>query len=279
MDMPPPHSAQENKGKIYDTIGGGHWGRTDKAAPDDRFPKGGFDETIEESLKELLAGIGGYEARIVASPVGEWTVHLVLPRQEALASWNGYLSSARTEKSRKEEEMAGYLEQFKALPAIAAHLQLLRKSGPVKEYRRAEKELEGLSKNVADLEARVKELGTYGYWVQEFPSGKYAVYPYPSVMEVTTSYSSGVISSPKLNILFNPQLKGKDMALFHELGLNLGKSIQKEWPWVGVHLGFSKSAMLYTIPLADARAEEAAARKELEKKPAEKKPKGRTTWP
>ncbi len=232
-------------------------------------------ETIEEILKELVGGIEGYETRILASKIEDslyrWTVYLVLPREKALASWDYQLSCARAEKSKREGDMAGYMEQFKAMSAIAANLLLLRKSGPVKDYRRAKKELEELSLNVAELETKVKELGTYGYWVQEFPSGKYAVYPYPSVLEVTASYGSHPPSVPSLTIILNSQLKGFERGLFQTLSLKLGTIVRDEWPRVDVVLNLSDRSLLYTIPLADARAKEAAARKELEKKPAEKK--------
>lgn len=265
-------------------ISGGGGGGGGGAPPDNRFPRPGLRETVEEILKELVGGIKGYETRILASQIEsdryQWTVHIVPPRNQALAIWNDYLSRAREDKSKKEEEMAGYMEQFKAMSSIAAHIHLLRKSGPVKEYRMAEKELEKLSLNVTDLETKVKELGSFGYWVQEFPPhGKYAVYPYPSVLEITTSYSTGMISSPpKIAILLSPQPKDKDLILFHNLSAELGKRVHEEWPWVDVVLGPSDRSLLYTSPLAEARARE-AAKKELEKKPAEKKPKGRTTWP
>lgn len=268
--------------KNYFTSGGGS-SDGGGAPPDNRFPKPGLCETVEEILKELVGDIEGYETRILASQIEsdryQWTVHIVPPSKQALAIWNDYLSRAREEKSKKEEEMAGYMGQFKAMPSITAHIHLLRKSGPVKEYRMAEKEFEKLSLNVTDLETKVKELGSLGYWVQEFPPhGKYAVYPYPSVLEITTSYSSGMISSPKLTILLSPQFKDKDLMLFHNLSAELGKRVHEEWPWVDVLLGPSGRSLLYSMPLAETRAKEAAAKKEPEKKPAEKKRQG-TLWP
>lgn len=236
---------EAEKGRIYDTTGMGSAPKEGK--PDD------FYDRIQAILKEVVGGLEKTETKMNAYHLNngeyQWLVHLVVPRKQAVAAWNEPLSHAKDEKSKKEEEMAGYLEQFKAMSGIAAHIRLLRKSGPVKEYRRAEKELEELVQNVADLESKVKELGTYGYWVQEFPSGKYAVYPYPSVLEIKGN-------PDHLVILLSPQLQ--DLELFHSLGVKIGERVQQQYKNMDVHIGFSENAVLYTQPLSEVRAKEKA---------------------
>lgn len=261
---------EEEKGRISDTTGLGP------------ALKGGSSDNlygrIEALLKEVVGGTGKPKTRIQSYVLEggqrggqrEWIVYLEMPIKQVVAGWQDMLTLVNDEKTKKEEVLAGYLEQFKGEMGLVANIQLLRKSGVAKEYREAKGELEEFASNVAGLESRVEELKTSGYWVEVFPDGgKYAVYPHPSVMEVRTSSSNMGLSS--VSILLNQQqLEGDNLKLFHSICEKLAESIQEEYGWLNVDIGYSESTVFYNQPLSKVRGR-MKAKTEPEKEP-EKKP-------
>ena len=240
----------EEKGKIYDSTGIGTGPATLESGSSDNFYG-----SIQNIVMAVVGESGAAETRVNVYDLGngqyKWIVHLVMPRKAVVDDWNQHLTAANAEKSEKEEELAGYMEQFKTMTGIVATIHLLRKSGPAKEYREAQGELKELASVVAGLESRVHELKTYGYWVQEFPEGEYAIYPYPSVLEVTASSLSQ--RAPSVSVSFSPHLDTKTLEHFYDVAEKLSESIQDEYPQLDVHIGFIETAVLYTTPLSEVK--------------------------